>query len=463
MRKSLLAMAALMGISTLPAHAWRVNIDKETYADIGFSTQIWGRNEGKRTDASTDHNATNFYVNQANITASGQVNKLVYFSINAEAVNPGFRQSFIVRDAFIGMKFAEEFRVQAGAMRVPFSRIALTSSYNYLIPTQAYGGTVTVQLAQLNANIRMPDNVYRGLSINPTDALGMLGDGSRDAGIVVWGNVAGGMLKYYLGVSDGRFDRRGEFFSFIENTNRNRVNVTKDSLAYTIRLQFTPTMLGFKPETGYTLSDTYLGRQNVLTLGVGYRSVKAESLSFVDLAILAGNILPLNFSYSKNAKLFTVDMLYEQKFGDLVPNLQVGYINAKDVPYAAYRNPGAGAQPFLIEYGKATQVYAQGQLLYDQVVGFGKPAIAIRWEQNKNKDLSQFDTNTGTTIVYTDQPKNTRLGVFVHYYIKGQAAKVSFGVDSVSRNTDSKINDPNTVGANGKSFTDFTLHLQTQF
>jgi len=85
MRKSLLAMAALMGISTLPAHAWRVNIDKETYADIGFSTQIWGRNEGKRTNLATDHNATNFYMNLANITASGHVNKLVYFSINAES------------------------------------------------------------------------------------------------------------------------------------------------------------------------------------------------------------------------------------------------------------------------------------------------------------------------------------------------------------------------------------------
>jgi hypothetical protein len=52
---------------------------------------------------------------------------------------------------------------------------------------------------------------------------------------------------------------------------------TKDSLAYTIRLQFTPTMLGFKGETGYTLADTYLGRQNVLTLGVGYRVVGAET------------------------------------------------------------------------------------------------------------------------------------------------------------------------------------------
>jgi hypothetical protein len=459
MRKSLLAMAALMGVATLPAHAWRVSIDKETFADIGFSTQVWGRSEGKRTDAASDHSATNFYMNLANITASGQVNNLVYFGINAES--GAFRGNFITRDAFIGMKFADEFRVQVGAMRVPFSRIALTSSYNFLIPTQALGGTVTVQTGAINQTFRLPNNVYRGLAINPTDALGALNDGSRDTGIVVWGNVAGGMLKYYFGVSDGRFDGRGEFFSIVENNTRHRFNVTKDSLAYTIRLQFTPTMLGFKPETGYTLSDTYLGRQNVHNIGIGYRVVGAETT--VGPAI--GNVLARNASYSRDAKMLTVDMIYEQKFGDLVPNLQVGYIDAKDVPYAAYRNPGGANQPFLIEYGKATQIYVQGQLLYDQMVGFGKPALAIRLEQNKNKNLREFNTNTGATTAIPGQPKNTRVGIFAHYYIKGQAAKVSFGVDSVSRNTDSKNTDPSAVlgGAPGKNFTDFTLHLQTQF
>jgi hypothetical protein len=90
------------------------------------------------------------------------------------------------------------------------------------------------------------------------------------------------------------------------------------------------------------------------------------------------------------------------------------------------------------------------------MVGFGKPALAIRFEQNKNKDLRQFNTGTGVTTAIAGEPKNTRVGVFAHYYMKGQAAKVSLGVDSVNRNTDSK-------GANGKSFTDFTLHLQTQF
>jgi hypothetical protein len=445
MRKSLLAMAALMGISTLPAHAWRVNIDKDTFADIGFSTQVFGRNEGSRTNASTDHNATNFSIPLTNITASGQVNKLVYFNINAES--SAFRGSFIVRDAFIGMRFADEFRVQAGAMRVPFSRIALTSSYNFLIPTQALGGTVTV------AGIRRPDNVYRGLVINSTDALGVLGDGSRDVGIVVWGNVAGGMLKYYLGVSDGRFDRRDAA------TNLFGANA-KDSLAYTIRLQFTPTMLGFKPETGYTLSDTYLGRQNVHNIGVGYRAVKAETTGLVN-------------NYSRTAKMWTVDMIYEQKFGDLVPNLQVGYIDAKDVPYG-YNGTSAICPANNVCYGKATQIYAQGQLLYDQVVGFGKPALAIRFEQNKNKDILRLDTTVaGATPTSVNnvfgtpigQPKNTRVGVFAHYYIKGQDARISFGVDSVSRNTDSKNADPAAAlpAVRGRSFTDYTLYLQTRF
>jgi len=423
MRKSLLAMAALMGVATLPAHAWRVNIDKEAYADIFFGAQIVGTVQGKRTsgtNTSTDHTATNFSINLANITASGQVNKLVYFSINAESA--GFRQQFLVRDAFIGMKFAEEFRVQAGAMRVPFSRIALTSSYNYLIPTQTQR------------------DVTSGLDINPTSVVGNENDGSRDTGIVVWGNVADGMLKYYLGVSDGRYDKRTSPFG----------DFAKDNLAYTIRLQFTPTMLGFKGETGYSLADTYLGKQNVLTLGVGYRVVKAQTTGLSALGLR---------DYSKTAKLWTVDMLYEQKFGDIVPNLQVGYINAKDVTYKfdPKDNDGDGEpEYFIIKYGKATQIYAQAQLLYDQVVGFGKPALAIRWEQNKNKDLSEFNTSNGQTNVSTKEPKNTRVGVFVNYYIKGQDAKISFGVDTVNRNKDSK-------GTNGKNFTDYTLYLQTRF
>ena len=271
MRKSLLAMAALMGVATLPAHAWRVNIDKDTYADIGFATIVRGTYEGKRSESSAEKSRLNFYVPNFNITASGQVNSLVYFNMNLEGNKAG--ESPVVKDSFIGLKFADEFRVQAGLMRAPFSRYALTSTYALLFPyTPKYKDTI--------------------LACDPTSVEAV---GTRDAGVVVWGNVADGMLKYYLGVTDG---------ATIGSS-------TDDSLAYTIRLQFTPTMLGFKGETGYTVADTYLGKQNVLSIGVGYRVVGRSG-------------------DKKDTKMWTVDMLYEQKFGDIVPNLQVGYINQKD-------------------------------------------------------------------------------------------------------------------------------------
>jgi len=374
MRKSLLAMAALMGVATLPAHAWRVNIDKETFADIGFDTIVRGTYEGRRS--TTEESRLNFFVQQLNITASGQVNKLVYFNLNAEGASDNAtlaNNTIRVRDSFIGLKFANEFRVQAGLMRVPFSRVALTSRYVQLFPYTP----------------RVP-----GL-VDPTDIEAGTDLRSRDHGIVVWGNVADGLVKYYLGITDG---------ATINSS-------TDDSLAYTVRIQFTPVMLGFKPEDRYTLSDTYLGRQNVLSIGFGYRVVGRS-----------GTL--------KDTKMLTVDMLYEQKFGDLVPNLQVGYINKKDVNGTANL--------------KANQLYAQGQLLYDQMVGFGKPALAVRLEQNKN------ELPAGTS------PKVNRLGVMGHYYIKGQAAKVSLGLDSVNRNSDSR-------GANGRNFTDVTLQLQTRF
>jgi hypothetical protein len=404
MRKSLLAMAALMGVATLPAHAWRVNIDQETYADIGFATIVRGISEGKRSESPDEKSRLNFYVPLFNITAGGHVNKLVYFSMNLEGTSAGGNP--VVRDSFIGLKFADEFRLQAGLMRAPFSRAALTGTYVQLFP---YSPTITARYSSTLSNDinilspAFPTNV--GTAVSP-----------RDAGVVVWGNVADGMLKYYLGVTDGETIGSS----------------TDSSLAYTIRLQFTPTMLGFKGETGYTLADTYLGKQNVLSIGFGYRTVGRSG----------DNV--------RTTKMWTVDVLYEQKFGDIVPNLQVGYINQSDVRVALSSSTTA--------YIKTSQLYVQGQLLYDQVVGFGKPALAVRFEQSNSKDV-----HTDTT---KDEPKVNRLGVWAHYYIKGQNAKVSLGVDSVSLNSEAKNYEckvTSSTYANCKNFTDITLQFQTQF
>jgi len=376
MRKSLLAMAALMGVATLPAHAWRVNIDKETFADIGFSTIVRGIYEGKRNNA--ERSRLNFYVPLFNITASGQVNDLVYFGMNAEGASnrADLAQNTIrVRDSFIGLKFADEFRLQAGVQRAPFSRAALTGTYAQLFPYRP-------DFSITNPTDVEVDPPTGGASLSP-----------RDHGIVVWGNVADGLVKYYLGITDGATIR----------------SFTDDSLATTIRIQFTPVMAGFKPETGYTLADTYLGRQNVLSIGAGYRTVGRSG---------AGKV---------TTNMFTVDLLYENKFGDAVPNFQAGYIKKDNAANINGRT--------------ASQLYAQAGILYDQMVGFGKPAAAIRFEIN---------SEDGGGLPQAQ--RENRFGIWGHYYIKGQAAKVSLGFDSIT-----------CENACPQNFTDVTLQLQTQF
>lgn len=387
MRKSLLAVAALMGAAILPAEAAVIKVDENTFANTGLKLQIWAQRLGKTTTDGEDY--TDFSINNARIYFSGQVNKFVQFGANLDFAlyqgssgrtkHGGTRQSR-VNDAFINLKLMDEFQVMAGLYRLPFSRAALTDSYTYVIPT-GYGYST------------------RGNFFTPF-TIGSISDvqnGYRDAGLTFWGNIMDGLIKYQIGVFDGRWD----------HVDPNGFGV-KDNLAFAGRIQFTPTMLGFKGEKGFTLADTYLGKQNVLSIGLGYNTQKWDDGQ--------GN--------SATAKAWTVDAMWEQKFGDIVPNLQLGYQDRKDMPAAT----------------QDRAYYVQGQLLFDQVVGLGKPALAIRYEKLDDRTAANKDTN--------------RTGVFLNYYIKGQDAKIQLGADVVILKN---------KAPNEKNYTDWTLALQTQF
>ncbi len=388
MRKSLLAMAALMGAAVLPAEAAVIRIDEDTFANTGLKLQIWAQRLGKTTPGGKD--LTDFSIANARIYFSGQVNKMVQFGANLDFAlhgagsGRGLHQGTEVsraNDAFINLKPMNEVQLMAGLYRLPFSRATLTDSYSYYIPT-GYGYSI------------------RGNMFAPFTVGSDIKNAYRDAGVTLWGNVADGLLKYQLGVFDGRWDHV------------NPLGV-KDNVAFSGRLQFTPTMLGFKAEKGFTLADTYLGKQNVLSIGLGYNTQKWDDGS--------GN--------SATAKAWTVDAMWEQKFGDIVPNLQLGYQDRKDMPAATL--PGKV---------KDRAWYVQGQLLFDQVVGLGKPALGARYENQDDRTAANRDTN--------------RTGVFLNYYVKGQDAKIQLGADVVSLKNKS---------ATEKNYTDWTLALQTQF
>ncbi|QID33894.1 hypothetical protein [Pampinifervens florentissimum] len=375
MRKSLLAVAALMGASVLPAHAVSFKVAEDVSGNMGFKAQIWGQYLGERT--SGNKSALDFSLNNVRLYANGNVGKYMYFFSNLDFTPASSRAT----DAAIGLKFMDELRIQAGLYRTPFSRAALTDSYTYLIPTgYFYGG--------YNVAAPLP---------GPTTY--------RNAGLTVWGDIADAMVKYYIGVFDGPY-------------NNSTGTKGKDNLMYTVRLQFTPTMLGFKGEKGYGLRDTYLGRQNVLSFGVGYATQKCGDTTAGACNTGAGNL-------SFTTKAWTVDAKHEQKFGDFIPNVELAYFDVKDVNTGKDDRKG---------------YYLQVGGIYDQVVGIGKPGLALRYDYSEEKKQL-----TGAKTKYK------RFGGAVNYFLKGQDALIQLAVDSVDRPTGQK------------DYTDVTLAFQVQF
>ncbi|MEJ7621227.1 MAG: hypothetical protein WKI49_01755, partial [Aquificaceae bacterium] len=73
MRKSLLAVAALMGASVLPAHAISFRISEDVQGNMGFKAQIWGQYLRERT--SGNKSAIDFTLRNVRLYANGNVGK----------------------------------------------------------------------------------------------------------------------------------------------------------------------------------------------------------------------------------------------------------------------------------------------------------------------------------------------------------------------------------------------------
>jgi len=113
---------------------------------------------------------------------------------------------------------------------------------------------------------------------------------------------------------------------------------------------------------------------------------------------------------------------------------------------------------------KSTGYYVQIAALYDQMVGIGKPGIAFRWDNSKVDNYAYTTvTNNGTNNYNIPSGKINRYGIFLNYYMAGEAARISFGADIVEPDSNLKnISLPNG-GGYLKNFTDWTLALQTEF
>ena len=426
-----LAGALALGYAT-DAFSAQIKVDDKTWANFGLNMKIWYHNLDKRSNA-TDRDGwtqNRFSVGQTKIYFTGQVTPVFQFyseldtRSTAERDNPGHAT---LGEAGINLAFAKEFQVLAGRIRKPFTRAQLSSGYALLTP-QGYWLDLQSQLGAIRAAL-----------------------GSTDQGLMVHGDLAGGMFRYRVGVYNEDRATGSKFWNGAGSSgwgasgSYGKVN-DKKNFEWNARIEFTPTILGFKPESAATITgkiaDTYLGGRDVFTIGLGYHTethTPKYSSSVGDL----------------KRKGWTVDAMFEKKFGNVVPNLQIGYISLDKTHF--YRDLTTGA----VKKGDADIWYLTGQLLFDQVAWLGKPAIAFRYE--KITGDGEWRRAAGQPI-YKDLTAET-FGLAFNYYIKGQAARISLGFDQTKYKDALKnfLKQGDSSKKYEDSITDWYLYLQSQF
>ncbi len=403
-----IAGALVLGYA-VASDAAQIKVDDDTFADLGFWMKVRYNNFDDRADSDTatlskpDYSRNVFDVVDARFNIEGQINNIVQFY--GEVVTSGAYSSGVydavglsrgtnakLSEGGINLVFMPELQLRLGKIRIPFTRDQQEARYSYIVQT---------------------DWLYDPHGLFTYWKKGLLR--LMDGGAVLHGELAKGMLRYDVGVFNQASD-----------------DEPLNSVAWAARVEFTPTMLGFNAETKTSargwLHDTYLGKKgDILSIGVGYftQDVVAGEPIAPDInakggAYLGGALLPTSGANSTTSvsisgteldvDAWTIDAFLEKRFGCAVINLEAAYVNWDDSHLAA---DGDKEDSYYW--------YAKGQILYDQVVGIGKPALYVK-----------YDYIEADNVYNNDDFEMTRWGVGVNYYIAGNAARLIVGMDNVS-------------------------------
>ena len=371
-----LIVAAAASLFSVNAMAYQVKVDDDTYAN--FLVMIHARVQSLE-DGAPNGTDSSFDVNFFNVrlAVAGQITDLAKFGLNFD---PVAKTTFTagadtrIADAWITFDFAKEAKVQTGIYRMAVSRLSLQNSYTYVLPDFPIVGG--------------PKFLTDGLA------------GFRDAGITAWGDLAGGMVKYYAAIWDG---------SYIPKATGGPLAAAdvngKDTTGKSVRLVYNI----LEPEKGYGTLGTYLGKARIANVGIAY---------FMQDYTVGSATGP-----EKTYSVLTADAFYD------VAGLTV------EGAYFTYDNDigVAGSKP--------SGWYLQAAYLIEKL----QPALRYEsWDA---------DANTGDY---------SRIVAGVNYYLDGQNAKVS--LEYLMHNTDKEgativRADPGT----SKDYADIILQLQTQF
>ncbi|PCJ20903.1 MAG: hypothetical protein COB04_03280 [Gammaproteobacteria bacterium] len=206
---------------------WSIRVDEDRSLSLGIAMKA-ELSIQERAAPNGQDDSFDFSVTDARFYTYGHLNAKVGFQLAyAYELNETEFESesddeaeLRLLDAVLQYSFSDQLNVWLGRLIVPTDRNALADQYR------------------------------RAIWSAPV-ARGVLGrrDG-RDDGVVLWGDIDGGGLKYYFGLYEG--------FETSDNTEDNPLLVGRMVLNF------------WQPEAGYFLSSSYLGEKDVFALGVSW-------------------------------------------------------------------------------------------------------------------------------------------------------------------------------------------------
>lgn len=259
---------APMGAPTAPAE------DAKTVFEKSIDYSVWGRVHGlaNNGDKLDDVSAAGLF----ELHVFGQVHENIKFTFNlTTGFNPELTRGVTLLDGIIQFELHDLFNVWAGRMLVPSDR-------------QNFSGV------WFSAPWFYPGFYPNGLVVAPRQ-----GPWGRNDGATIWGQVGGGLFKYYAGAFDLHDGSQSPLYS-------GRLNLSL-----------------LNPEPGYYHSSTYYGK-DILAIGVSGQAKNDGSVGVAPPPAMPGDepgAAPTGDYYG-----FSADILFEKDLGSSgVLDLEAAY------------------------------------------------------------------------------------------------------------------------------------------
>jgi hypothetical protein len=350
---------------------YKFEVNDTIKGEINFWTQAWYQYAEDASDSNgdtiLDEDVNDFMIRRAYFSISGETTPYLSFFThiaadrigqdNLDVSSMGLGSGVAFRDLWITLKASDALKLQMGRMYIPFTRNYGTTSTKALLTTDldwTQGG--------VRGNIFYPSKI------------------GRDDGATLWGNLNKGMFQYRLMVGEG-----------VENTTQN----PDDNLRFAGRISANL----FDTETGWFNQGTYLGKKQILALGLGADS---QELVFG--------------SRTDDYLAWTADIHYDQPFSNVgALTAEAAYINIKNVVNSIKYTQLASGDSGAIVSLKAGYFFPGN-------VGIGQLQPFAHYEL-----VDVDETGKDDTQIY---------GGGLNYFFKGHANKLSIDVSTIDQRTE---------------------------